>query len=240
MDKFTKNIVVQSTETDKNKKYKYYAALCATQEIAQNHASLLGFGYDELDEKNCFWVLSRIKLKFNQYPLWRDNIKINTWHKGAYGIFALRDFEFYKGDVLAIQGTSSWLILDATTHRMLRPESVITSQSELSSFPHAIEEPCDKLTSPKEMEFSYTKTVSYSDIDMLGHTNNAKYLEWAFNGIDPEILYSRDIKECQINFVAETHIGEKIDIYQKQISEDTIFVEGHRDNKVVFQLIMTT
>ena len=257
MKDFIKDIIIQCTETDKNKKYKVYAALCASQEAAQEHATKLHFGYDDLASVGSFWVLSRIKLRFNKPLFWRDSVRLSTWHKGSEGIFALRDFEFSikneseKVDdvysVTVIAGTSSWLILDANTHKILRPEQVITDDyiTTIKS-KDSIKEPCGKLISPKDMTFTRTKEVCYSDIDMLGHTNNAKYIEWAFDSIDSDILYDNDIFEVQINFNTETRIGDRVDIYTKNIESvitDSIiqnyFIEGRIASKNVFQLILS-
>lgn len=267
MSKYIKDIVIQCTETDKNKKFKAYAALCATQEAAQEHASLLHFGYDDLASKGSFWVLSRMKLRFNEQLYWRDLVTLSTWHKGSEGIFALRDFVFNKKEEPAsaivenavpaitensssrmtenpspaIVGTSSWLILDGQTHRILRPDSMIKDDYQTTvEGVDAIKEVCGKLVSPKDMDFVRTKEVAYSDVDMLGHTNNAKYLEWAFDCLDPNILYENNIYEVQINFNTETTIGNKIDLYIKEVNsisvENTYFIEGRRDDKNVFQL----
>ncbi len=239
MNEYSSHLIVQSTESDTNKKLKPFSVLCITQEAAGNHANLLGFGYDNFIINNHAWVLSRIRIKFVDYPKWRDELEIRSWHKGSKMLFSFRDYEICLNGKIAIVGTSSWLIIDTNTRRILRPETVLsedTSKPQIEK--HAIKEACDKLIPPADMEFCRTKEVLFSDLDMMLHTNNAKYLEWALDCIDPNILLNNNISEFQINFNQETRLGEKIDLYIKTLSEKEYFIEGRKDGKNIFQLLI--
>lgn len=102
---------------------------------------------------------------------------------------------------------------------------------ELTCSENAIEQPADKVVMPKDVEPDYVMDhiVSYSDVDMLGHTNNAMYMHWAMDAVDYNIASTRSIKEFTINFNRETRAGERVSIYR--IMQDTedglkVYVEG--------------
>lgn len=242
INKYTKQLTVLSSETDCNKNLKVYSYLCNTQELANDHAIKLGFGYDKLIENNCAWVLSRLKTKFITTPKWRDNYSITTWHKGMQGLFSMRDFvTTFDSDPTtpAIIGTSSWLIMDLNTRRLLRAEHVLGEDIFTTAHKEdAIAEPCGKLIFPKDMEKTTSHKIVLSDIDMNLHTNNAKYMEWAFDVLPADITLKREVDEFQINFNKESKIGETIDFYVASPDPDTYMVEGKRESDSIFQTII--
>ena len=80
--------------------------------------------------------------------------------------------------------------------------------------------------------------VEYSDVDLLGHTNNARYVVWAMDCIDYEELKGHPVKEVTVNFNHETRPGEEIVLDKvKKVAEDgtvSYFVEGKTDGKSAF------
>lgn len=242
MNKHKKHLSVYSSETDCNKNLNVYSYLCNTQELANEHAEILNFGYDRLIQNNCAWVLSRLKTKFITTPKWRDKFSITTWHKGMQGLFSMRDFVATlddSPDTPAILSTSSWLIMDLNTRRLLRAEHVL-GEDIITSAHHedAIEEACGKLTFPKDMEKVSSHTVVLSDIDMNLHTNNAKYMEWSFDILPTDVTTTREVDEFQINFNKESKIGDPIDFYLAMEDENTYLIEGKRGSDSIYQTVI--
>lgn len=91
------------------------------QDIAWEHADILGFGYNHLKEEQQFWVLSRLLVKISRRPNWGEDFTLETWSRGTDGFFAYRDYRFIdnEGNIL-IQGTSSWLVLDLKSKHIVR------------------------------------------------------------------------------------------------------------------------
>jgi medium-chain acyl-[acyl-carrier-protein] hydrolase len=84
-------------EADAAKNLKPFAFLNFVQELANLDALNLGFGYDQLIEKESIWVLSRIKAVCVRPPVWRERVVIDTWHKGSDGIFFFQGFLNFNG-----------------------------------------------------------------------------------------------------------------------------------------------
>lgn len=156
-------------DVDIRKSYKAFSFMTQAQEIANYHASRIGFGYADLIKDNIVWVLSRMKVSYLSSPKWEDEVELTTWHKGREGVFSLRDFEITPagGGSPLIQATSSWLLIDAGTRRMLRPDPVLGEKSTSTALDrNALAEPCGKLLTPAEgMEQVRTHEVLYSDMD---------------------------------------------------------------------------
>lgn len=242
MEEYKKFLTIASADADSRCNYKAYSFMCAAQEIANNHATSLGFGYNQFIERNIAWVLSRMKVRFIRSPKWLDDVSLTTWHKGISGLFSLRDFEVRsaKDESVLIAATSSWLIINLETRRMLRTDHAVAQESYISSVvrKNAIDCECEKLISPIDLKGCGTHTVQYSDIDFNHHVNNAKYIEWAFDCIDPGILLSKDIDGYQINFNHEAKLGDVIDLSISSPHTDSFFVEGRRGDDNIFQTII--
>ena len=238
-EKYAENYTVACYEADANQTLKPTAMLDWMQEIAGRDAARLGFGYDHLKDVHTAWVLSRTHVRFHQYPKWRDKVTLQTWHKGAFKVLYLRDFLLSdEAGVPLVSATTSWLIIDMNTRRMVRnPE--LASSSETCVFEHAIEEPADKIVFPTDIEakLAATHKVVWSDIDTMAHVNNVKYVCWALDAVSRSILQEHPLKEIIVNYDAEVLLDEKVELYRgmQPTNEGLIvYIQGRVEDKPKF------
>ena len=217
--------------TDGNCRLKASAFMTQAQEMAMNSAEILGFGYDDLfPNYGMAWVLSRFHFKFLRPVMWREFVRIRTWHKGVRSVFYVRDFELLGEDgELSMIGTSSWVVLNLKERSLVRMNElppVISPEPMLEE--DAIEALAPKVMIPRKVqaEFVHNHIVSFSDIDLNKHTNNVRYIDWAIDCIDAEVTDNCPVKEVAINFNRETHLGETVSLYrhEEQAGEDHIFI----------------
>jgi acyl-ACP thioesterase len=203
------------------------------QEIAYWAAEELGFGYTSLHVHHTAWVLSRMHLRFENPAAWRDNVKLYTWHKGAESLFYLRDFDLQDtaGNHL-VRGTSSWVVMNEETRRLVRPEDLAGRLSMEGPVDDAIAEPAPKVVFPGEGEPAGEHIVSYSDIDIIGHTNNVRYMVWALDHIPAEDAM-KPVSDVWINFNKETTLGDRIEL-RRVFKDDSWYVEGISSGKSCF------
>ena len=230
MIKYVQNLTIPCYYTDASSRLKPTSFMDLAQEAAGQHAVHLGFGYDDLIATNTAWILSRVNVKFIDAPKWREDITLTTWHKGLNRLFFLRDFILTdKEGRERVKATTSWLILNLETRRLVRDPKLIEDGTVCTE--NVLETPADKVQMPKGIEpmFVMDHKVVYSDIDMNNHTNNAMYMQWAMDAIDYETASAKPLKEFTINFNRETKIGDTVSIYRvEEAREDGlhIFVEG--------------
>ena len=228
------DLLVKCYEVDSAQRLKPTAFMDMAQEMAYQAAAAMKFGYDELIVKNMAWVLSRMRFRFLKAPVWGEEVEIRTWHRGAFGPFFVRDFEVLdKEGRRMIEATSSWVIIDVDSRRMARPEEVLPKE-DTSCPDFAIETPAGKVMMPRgvEPELVTTHKVAYSDIDLVGHTNNARYVAWALDCLE----YGEagiQVEEVEIVFHHEARPGEDISLYRAQ-KDGWTFVEGRREDVQVF------
>ena len=230
--KVSDSFVVKCHEVDSAKRLKPAAFMDMAQEMAYQAAAVMHFGYDELIAKNMAWVLSRMRFRFLEAPRWGDRLLIRTWHRGAFGPFFVRDFEILSEDGRRmVEATSSWVVIDVNSRTMARPEEVLPSE-DTACRDFAIEVPAGKVVMPrgKEPEYVSTHKVAYSDIDLVGHTNNARYFAWAMDCMD---CFGAEVQEVEIVFHHETRPGDEVALY-RLVEGGTFYVEGRRDGTPIF------
>lgn len=230
MNRLIEHYTIPCYDTDASWRLKPVSFMNYAQEMANRHASVLGFGYDDLIGSRTAWVLARMYIRFIDLPLWRNDVTLTTWHKGLNRLFFLRDFRMTdpQGNV-RVEATTSWIVLNLDTRRLVRDPKLMDEGTKCSE--NAVEQPADKVQLPKDaqMEFVMEHTVSYSDVDLLGHTNNAMYMHWAMDAVPYEITSHHPLKEVTINFNHETRAGEKVSIYRTSLQAEDglrVFIEG--------------
>lgn len=234
MNKFIQKHVIPCYQTDANWRLKPASFMDLAQEAANSHAAILGFGYDDLIQSRTAWILSRVNIHFIKAPLWRDEVTLTTWHKGLERLFFLRDFILTDKDGNeCVKATSSWLVLNLDTRRLVRDPHLMDEGTTCSD--NVLEAPAAKVQMPKDKEATLVMehTVTYSDVDLLGHTNNAMYMHWAMDALDYSLASARPVKELTINFNHETKAGEVVKIYRAEVEMEDglhVFVEGKVEN----------
>ena len=77
----------------------------------------------------------------------------------------------------------------------------------------------------------------YNDVDIIGHTNNVRYLVWAMDCLDYETVSARRVRDVYINFNKETTPGTAVQLFRLHAEEDGTpvwYVEGRVDGKSAF------
>lgn len=196
------------------------------QEAASMHAHTAGLGFDDMIRRNQVWVLTRLKIEIEKYPVWNDKLQLQTWSRGNEGIFYLRDFTILDNNGNSIiKATSSWAAINLKTRR---PELVEGLEMQLFSQKEkiAIDPKLEKLPEMKNPELMREHQVLYTDIDLVYHVNNVKYIEMIVNAFPLDIHKNKKVKSLEVNYLGETNYGEEVQIFSESIEED-------KDDKLV-------
>jgi medium-chain acyl-[acyl-carrier-protein] hydrolase len=234
---FEKEYRIHVYETGPDGKLNLYSLFNYMQDIASDHAIRLGFGRDDLLRDNRFWVLSRIYAVIDIWPVWEETVVLKTWPNGTDKLFALRNYEVAYPDGRHIaSGTSSWLILDQTSKKVQRPDSILSQynfnlHTEDSSLRYAT-----KIDPSKEIgNLSPAFRIKVSDLDVNLHTNNVRYLKWATDTYDLDFIMKNDPQSAEINYLAESRFDEEI-IIRTSVDNENLSFHNHsifrtNDNK---------
>lgn len=244
VEKFSADYIIPCYDTDLRMRLKPTAFLNMAQEAANNHAEYLGVGYDTLIEAQQAWVMSRMKVEFAKLPMWREKVNLTSWHKGAAGFMFLRDFVMSDSEGTSlVKATTSWVVIDMTTRRLARRGTFtdFAHDSEKCIPENAIEEPAAKVTIPEGAELIKTLShpVVYSDLDMNRHVNNVMYVVWAMDMVGLEVASEMPLRELEINFNAEVHPNDTVELLLHKADSSTYYVEGKVEGKNSFIVRLT-
>lgn len=203
------------------------------QSAAINHAEDLGVGRSAMARTGQGWILSRISVLMEKRPKYREKITVRSWPRGWEKLFARRDYDILddSGGVLA-RGRSGWLVVELETRRPLRPQAVVDplpKNEGLDALPEIA-----RLDPRSDLVFAGSRDAYYSDIDYNGHVNNTRYVQWIQDVAAAELLARADSMRLDINYLSETKINEKTELWTIPIDKGFAY-EGRRQDRAVFR-----
>ena len=221
--KLEKEYPVHVYETGPDGRLNLHSLFDYFQDIASDHAVLLGFGRDDLMKQNHFWVLSRIYAEISVWPSWGESIIVKTWPRGTDRLFAIRDFEARLPDGRSIaRATSSWLIINRDTKRIQRPENNLSLLNSELTDEKALPRNAMKLEPDSGNGLSTPPFhVSISDLDINLHTNNARYLKWVTDSYDLDFILNNVPLSAEINYLAESRFNDNIAITKSEVGNNS-------------------
>lgn len=204
------NHAVRSYEVDPQGRLSMISVCNYLQNAASRHAHELGVALEHLLPGRHTWVLSRLKLKMESWPQWRDNIQIYTWPSGVQRLFALRDFRLTQGEDTAFcSAISGWLVIDAETRKPMRVKPFVDKISNVT-FDRALPDKLNKLSPLDRHEYAQGLRVRRRDLDVNRHVNNVSYVEWLIESIPEEVASAGVMTGLEINFMQEAFLGETV------------------------------
>jgi acyl-ACP thioesterase len=207
------------------------------QETAWVNAESMGFGYTKALELNQAWVLVRQLIKMHRMPKWGEKIYIETWPRLKEGLFAHRDYQIISEKDEILGGvSSSWMIIDLKTRKPHKLE--IFNETELNLVDKkALDEPAGKILFKDDGKKIDSRLVRFSDMDYNGHVNNSKYVEWAMDALSSAGLQAK-YNNLHINFHMEVKLGEKVDLYMKEVENKILMKATNKESKNIFILAL--
>lgn len=238
MNKLTQKFRIPCYNTDASWRLKPASFMDLAQEAANRHASILGFGYDDLILSRTAWIISRMHIEFVDTPEWREEVTLQTWHKGLDRLFFLRDFIMTDNEGRTrVKATTSWLVMNLDTRRLVRDPNLMDAEGICTE--NVIKTPADKVLMPKDVEpeLVMKHRVEYSDVDMNAHANNAMYMQWAMDAVGYEVTSVHVVKALTINFNHEIKPQDDVDLYRACVEAEDglhVFIEGKVADRSAF------
>jgi medium-chain acyl-[acyl-carrier-protein] hydrolase len=188
---------------------------------------------------NMSFILQRFALSITRMPVYDETVKLRTWPDSVVrGTFLRKgDMHDESGNKL-MEWTSMWILFDIAERRILKPRDLPV---ELPVFEdYGVKIMPEKIILPEqndgELFSSYTHTVRYAEVDTNRHMNNSIYGDLIGNALFPNMgvaLSSTDWREVQINYLAETRMGEEIEVTVRRENNSYLII-GKTSEKISF------
>ena len=158
-----------------------------------------------LENYNLVWIITDYDIEVARLPRFAEEITIETEALSYNRLFCYRRFTIYdeSGQEL-IHMMATFVLMDRDSRKVhaVEPEIVAPYQSEFNkklirgSKYESLEEPISK-----------DSHVRFYDLDMNGHVNNSKYLDWIFEVMGADFLTQYIPKKINLKYVKEVRPG---------------------------------
>jgi medium-chain acyl-[acyl-carrier-protein] hydrolase len=215
--------------------YLKYTDLCNLLQLtAAAHSEVGGISFTDMQEFNQAWVLSRMRVEITELPKWRDVVTVKTWINSLENSRSVRALEMHVNGKKIVGSETFWAVFNT---KMRRPEPLALPYQHFELYPEekATESGFSKINLTHEKEMVFERTVFLSDLDIVNHANNVKYLEWCLDLVDEKKILSQEIKSFEMNFLKELSLKDKVTIHESINDSNAIF-SITKDDKTSFAL----
>jgi medium-chain acyl-[acyl-carrier-protein] hydrolase len=233
---YSETFIIRASEVDIEMHISASSLMALFQELAWNHATVLGIGRQFFDQEK-YWVLSSFSMKILEWPRWQDKVQIETRPEGVDGLFAFRSFKLKsESKKVQVEAISKWIIVDARRKKPLRPSSHIPYLNDLADGIKAELEP-EPNTENLALLSTLDVEVLRSHLDMNRHVNNTVFVSWCIDALANFPIINSPSLKIKIHFLAEAIMGEKIQLRVFSNGENGFFIIGERisDRKLIFR-----
>ena len=158
-----------------------------------------------LEYYNLVWIITEYDIEVVRLPRFAEEITIETEALSYNRLFCYRRFTIYdEAGQEIIRMLATFVLMDRDSRKVhaVEPEIVAPYQSDFDK---------KLIRGPKyeslEEPFSKDYHVRFYDLDMNGHVNNSKYLDWIFEVMGADFLTQYIPKKINLKYVKEVRPG---------------------------------
>ncbi len=209
-------------------------------QLVDQHLEALNLTMEDTLDYGLAWVLRSISLTIKKKVPRGEILLGRTWHSQRKGPYFRREYEFcnQQGEIL-VQGSSFSILLDMGKRSIYRAQTV----------PFAFIEPTEEFLLEASPSFKCPdyydaieeRVVRPSHIDGIGHVNNARYGEFAYDALtESEIMSLPQIQRIDYYFLSEMALGTAFQIMRTK-TDSQLFLRGKHlsTGKTSFDIILT-
>ncbi len=231
---FSKDWEINFTQCTPNGYLKYTDLCNMLQLTAATHSEIGGISFVDMQVSDQAWVMSRMRLEVIALPKWKDIVTVKTWINTLENSRSVRAFEMYVNGRKMIGSETFWAVFNTKTRR---PEALALPYDHFELYPDnkATEKTFSKINIQDDKEMVFEKSVVLSDLDIVNHVNNVKYLEWCLDHVDEKMILNQEIESLEMNFLKELSMKDTVVIHETVIENGYIF-NITKDDKTCFAL----
>lgn len=211
------------------------------QQIAGEHAIALGLTDEIYAKTHTAYVLAKQALHFDRVPHVDEHLTLITKPEAMKRAVNKRITQVLDaaGNQVALVD-SRWVVIDTDRRMILRkhPEEFTTAHWAVE-VPEEL--PMKMHKAPLEAcELVGTHTAAYSQCDMNGHMNNARYVDVICDALPGDVLESNFVQDVIIYYHKEVPRGGSFTLYRHPLDSGEWYFAGILpDGKSSFEATMT-
>ena len=190
-----------------------------------------GFGLRRLHEMQCAWVLSRMSIEMIRFPEQYENIQVETWVQEVGRVNTIRNFciRDEKNEIIG-NACSIWVMFDMISRRAKDLQTLDGIHEYATGEVGLIDKPI-RLDAVEGEDYDGFK-VKYSDIDINGHVNSIRYIQWISDCFSLDCYRKCQVKRFEINYMNEMLFDDFVDIVGHEVEPGDFRFEIRNGNKI--------
>jgi len=235
---YEQDLKVLSSWTDTNIEMGLVQSLSVVQDNMCEFFRKLGCdGLTMVPVCNCFFVVTKTKIQFNNFLKWLDKFRLVSQisNKTRIKLNLCTDLIDESGNVFA-SCVQEMCAMDATERslRMLNttlvPEDLEVSKDSDIGFVRLNFD-------MTEDDLVFVKKVDVTNLDFYKHTNNVEYVRMMFSTLDLDFVTNNKVKDFEIHYVTESRFGNELKLYRR-ISDSSVTFEIRKGENVVVKALL--
>ena len=202
------SVTVSDLHCDRFGRCKPSFLLRFAQDAATSHCFELGTDWDSMAAKGFFWAVIRQRMEISRQPRSGETITVKTWpmptsrvaYPRATAAFDAEGKELFK--VISL-----WVIMDRESRAMIRPDK---SGVDVLGTTFGTELPAPGGLNFKDLAEESLRTVGFTELDLNGHMNNTRYLDWLCDLLPSEFHRDHPMKAVTICYTNEALEGQQV------------------------------
>ena len=204
------NFTVSDLQCDRFGRLKMSAICWFVQEMAGRHCVKLSLDWDNLAKKGLFWAIIRHRVQVSRLPRKGEQIRLETWPMPTTRVAFPRSVVAFDMDGnLLFSSVSLWVLMDLQSRAMILPGK---SGVEVPGVLRGGELTPPASLHPAELARGQQRTVGFTDLDINGHMNNCRYLDWAADLLPSEFHRDHGIREFTLCYLSEAREGDRLEL----------------------------
>lgn len=205
------------------------------QDMSTLHLHQMGKGNDTLPETyGAAWIYTKYKIKICRRADYTRPLHMETWIEKQDKLRIWQDLKISAGNETYALGRLESCVFHLNEQKIGllsdidMPEAMASDQKiPLGPFARL-------KRNLSEMEYVYTHTVRYSDLDKSHHMANHRYVTLMENVFSPDFFTRNELKELEIHYISQGFYGDEIRLYKKESETGYLITGARSDGTIVF------
>lgn len=205
---YSESFKIRRYEVDQHNRAPIQSCCAFMEEAAGNHAAVLGFGVERLQELGITWVLARMQLQIFDFPISSEEVLVKTWTVEVEKLQFRRDFLLSGGDGRElVRAVTDWVIIDLESRKLKKMPDFIAACTSPDA-ERVMEKEKLRIDAQENAPALGTFKVRKADIDRNLHVNNVRFTDWMLESVPAEYSEQRTLSGLQIIYRAEAIYGD--------------------------------
>ena len=228
---YVKEYEVSPVAVDAFGRLKASRILAFLQDVAGDHSAVLGTAQEQLIDKNLFWAVIRHRVQITRTPRSGEKLRLETWPMPTTRTAYPRSTIAYdEAGNECFRSISLWILMDARTRAMVLPGK---SGVEVGGLLRGCELQVPSSLIPRDMRECQTRQVRFTDLDINGHMNNCRYLDWVEDLLPAPFHKNHEIREFTLCYMSEVTEKEQVQLHWDLGEGPVLTVEACRQGEDV-------